>query len=230
MHKNRYMRQRFNMTELVLVVTLIVCVAAVLLPSVYRGLVRGKAAACQANLKELGNWMTVYVDDHDDYLPAYEDGWVEPLAEIGGGGGGSGVPAGVFACPSQKAVSLDPAGETEAAAWWHGSMNGINQHIASKLVDRNGQPLPWWTRLQTSSIQTSSAAVKVLLVDAAGGNYFGTPDRDPTVAGLSRYGTNYVHSLPPDPVSPFPALRHAGETGPGSGNFLFLDEIGRAHV
>ncbi len=207
-------KQRFSLPELVVVVTVIVCLASVLVPLALRGLLSSQSTRCSANLNSLGDLVQVYLNDSkkgDGQLPAYEDGW---LQTIGANANPDLEPDGILNCPSQKFVSY---GEGIAPAqWWRGTNYGINQHIASNLQDRNS-PLPHWTQAQISDIKIPQE--KLLIADAVGGNYFGIKGRDPVVAGISKSGRNFVDGIPPNPVSPLPCMRHVD----GAANFLFLD-------
>jgi prepilin-type processing-associated H-X9-DG protein len=207
----------FNLVELVLIVTILVGVTIMVLPLIYEAMKKGRISTCKSNLQTLGEWVMMYADGNDGLLPAYEDGWVRAVAAKGGTDVDQGQPPkGKFACPDQRLESYGSG--VEPVAWWRGSHYGINQHLASRLVSDRGEALPYWNQARIKQVK-SPPAEKLLLADAVGGNYFGIPDRDPVVAGLSRNGLTAAESLPPKPVSPFPYLRHLK----GTGNFLFLD-------
>ncbi len=206
---------KFSLTELVVVVTVLVCLVCVLLPALYGFLAGAKTERCKGNLKELGIWLNVYLDANDNQMPAYEEGWVQPLADANGVSVTKEIPPdGILDCPSQSSVSYDLAvGPLE---WWRGSNYGINQHLSSNLVS-SGDPLPHWTQAKIGKIKRPEA--KVAFADTVGGNYFGVKDRDPAVAGISRMGMTVSDGIPPNPSSPLPCMRHKD----GAAVFLFLN-------
>ncbi len=157
----------------------------------------------------------MYANDNGGYLAPYEDGWV---ARVGSYGkrpvDPNGPPENEFACPSQPFTGVNGL---SPAATWHGSTYGINQHIASSLLSPLGEALPYWSLIQIRTVKDPSS--KVMMADASGSNFFGLADRDPTVAGMSRFGRSSADGLPPDPAQPFPFHRHLN----GTANFLLLD-------
>ena len=158
----------------------------------------------------------MYTLDSDAFLPAYEAGWIAPIAERGGISVNQDfAPTNDFACPSQPLTSPDPS--VSAVRYWRGSNYGLNQHLSSNLRRSDGTAYPAWTNANVKSI--SDPARKALIADASGSNYFGTPDRDPVIAGLSQQGGSFADAMMPNPARPLPALRHQGATA----NFLFLD-------
>ncbi len=216
MHTRRNQRRRFNLLELVLVTTIVISLASLLLPIIYRSSRQAKSMVCSSHQNQLSTWINLYTSANDDLLPAYEDGWVLRIAIMGNIDVDDNLaPEGVFACPSQAFVSHGPGVDPER--WWRGSHYGLNQHMASNLKTYQGQALASWTQANVRKPKTPQD--KLLLADATGGNFFGFRDRDPVVAGISRSGKGYADSLPPGPAPPFPYLRHLD----GVGNFLFLD-------
>ena len=213
--------RRFNVVELVLILTTLATLASLLLPVLSRGTHLARSGVCAENQRKLAVWLSMYSHSYDDFLPAYEDGWVRLTAAAAGRQVDPAVaPRAEFACPSQSFVTV--AGVQEPAAYWRGSYYGLNQHIASSLRDEQGRYFPQWSQVKVKAVKDPSG--KVLLADSSGSNYFEMPDRDPAVAGLERAGHNYTAGLPPEPLPPLPFLRHLD----GSGNFAFLD--GHAEV
>lgn len=207
---------QFNLVELVVIITIVISITAVLVPVIYRGSMQAKSLLCSSNLSRLGVWSSMYCSGSNNFLPAYEDGWValiaangevvvDPAAE----------PVDDFACPSQPFVAL--AKGYTPAEYWRGTNYGINQHIASRLTGPYDRPLPQWSQMNIRQIKDPSS--KLLIADASGSNTFEIAERDPAVAGISRYGRTFADGLPPNPAPPFPFLRHIDY----SGNFLFID-------
>lgn len=206
----------FNLVELVIILTTLLSLASFLLPAVYNAGQHAESILCSSNQKTLGTWVSMYTHASDEYLPAYEQGWVQRITAMGGRKvDPHAPPKKELSCPSQAFVS--PVSGISAADYWRGTYFGLNEHLVSQLKSPYGDPLPAWGQAQVNQIRDVSR--KVLAADASGSNYFGIPGRDPVIAGLSRFGESFVDSLPPDPIRPFPSLRHLN----GTGNFLFLD-------
>ena len=206
----------FTVIELIIVITVLISALSIIIPLIYNGTQRSKVNTCASNLRQLGIWVHLYGKTSNGYLPAYEDGWINPIANAGGKTVDQTVkPSDEFACPSQPFKSFKKG--IKANDYWRGSYYGLNQHIASKLRDEFGDRYPQWTQIKIKNITDPST--KVILADATGSNFFRIDGRDPTIAGISMDGASFVDSLPPEPAIPLPLLRHME----GAGNFLFLD-------
>ncbi len=196
-------------------ITTLVAVVGVLVPTIYKAWEEGKRASCQDNLKKLHTWVSMYTSAHDQYLMAYEDGWVKQTAKMANVSiAQDKAPEGAFSCPSQPFVKIGTEGPE---ANWRGTNYGINQHIASKLKDKHGNALPFW--YQQRIRQFTDPSSKLLMADTSGSNFLGIPGRDPVVAGLSQNGQSSADALPPEPAQPFPYQRHLD----GTANFLKVD-------
>jgi prepilin-type processing-associated H-X9-DG protein len=208
--------RRFNLVELILVLTVLVSLAALLLPVFYRSGLNAKSILCSQNQDRIGKWIKLYCNDADGLLPAYEDGWVQALSGLGEQEfAEGGMPAGAFACPSQGVDSLEDG--ISASEFWRGSHYGINQHISSRITDKYGNTYEAFAQASIRRMQAPSR--KALLADASGGNFFGFPDRDNTITGFSIEGGTYADVIPPSRVRAYPYLRHLDATS----NFLFVD-------
>ena len=69
-------RKDFTLIELLVVIAIIAILAAMLLPALQSARERGRSAACQSNLKQLGSVMSQYQGDFDDYIPPADYGYI----------------------------------------------------------------------------------------------------------------------------------------------------------
>lgn len=206
--------QRFNLVELVIVITVLVGIASLFLPVLYDTTLNARAVLCKANQKTLGTWINMY-GAANGRLPMYHD-WVKAIAGMEQRTvSQSTEPEDELACPSQLFVSYDS--EVEPELYWRGSHYGINQHVTSPLVNSWGERYDEWILAAHKGIQDPSSTV--VLGDSSGSNFFRYSDRDPTIAGLSLDGGTYADALPPKPILGSPYARHANATA----IFLYID-------
>ena len=62
-------RGGFTLIELLVVIAIIAILAAILFPVFARAREKARSTRCVANLKQLGNAFTMYMDDYDGYYP-----------------------------------------------------------------------------------------------------------------------------------------------------------------
>ena len=72
LHHDGVKHQRFTLIELLVVIAIIAILAAILLPALNSARERGRSASCINNLKTLGNYTMMYLDDNNDYYPFFK--------------------------------------------------------------------------------------------------------------------------------------------------------------
>ena len=79
--RRRNNQSAFTLIELLVVIAIIAILAAILFPVFAQAREKGRQAACQSNLRQLGNGLLMYAQDYDETFPAqqfgatYTDGW-----------------------------------------------------------------------------------------------------------------------------------------------------------
>jgi len=76
LEKRRYFITAFTLIELLVVISVITLLMAILLPVLQRVRNQARAAVCQANLKQWGTVLALYVEDNQGYLPNRVSGWI----------------------------------------------------------------------------------------------------------------------------------------------------------
>lgn len=74
----------FTLIELLVVISIIALLIAILLPSLEQARASARTGSCLSNLRQLGLWTQIYIDDHDgEMIPRYRSSdplvWVNRL-------------------------------------------------------------------------------------------------------------------------------------------------------
>lgn len=126
-------RINFTLLELLIVIAVIAILVGLILPALHKAKERGRNAACQSNLKQIGNGLFLYAGDNDDFIPHIYvlnssstpvntwsyllRGYIKTIR--------------VYLCPSDSETLLLYAGKTlfsqlDSNGWNSGGLNGRN--------------------------------------------------------------------------------------------------------
>jgi prepilin-type processing-associated H-X9-DG protein len=91
-------RRAFTFLELVVALTLILCLVALLLPVLRRGMDAARRTSCQSNLKQHLGALSLYAQDHDGRYPPADATWESLTLTMTKN-------TGIYACPEEPAAS-----------------------------------------------------------------------------------------------------------------------------
>ena len=169
-------RQRFGFTliELLVVIAIIAILAAVLFPVFSKAREKARQTTCASNLKQIGLALSEYVQDYDEYWPAFNSGpgpWqgaVMPYVKS----------TSVFLCPSNyksQPQTVTYTGLPNFYCTYSANLQGTHaaifgtSHLAGAF-DANG-----YTGIALSHFYVPSTTIAVYEFDGGGGapNYWG---------------------------------------------------------
>ncbi len=113
---------KFTLIELLVVIAIIAILASMLLPALNQARAKAKDIKCTSNLKQLGTYMAMYIDQEEGRIPGYtgnvnggtQGKWQDALMTLYQPGitmsdychmtqkDGKALPKGPFACPASK--------------------------------------------------------------------------------------------------------------------------------
>ena len=74
MRTHQTCRTGFTLLELLVVISVIAILTGLLLPALNKARMAGQKAGCGSGLKQIGNAMSMYRNDHDDYIAPKDAG------------------------------------------------------------------------------------------------------------------------------------------------------------
>src|SRR5947208_3076865 len=113
----------FTLVEMLVVLAIIAILAGLLYPVFQRSVASGRAAACVANLRQIGAALGAYLNEHDQRMPALKiarSSLSEDVPVIDNTLDQYAKDRRVFACPADK---KDFAGRTGTSYCWNIALN-----------------------------------------------------------------------------------------------------------
>jgi len=134
-------RRGFTLIELLVVIAIIAILAAILFPVFAQAREKARQAACLSNMKQMGNAITMYTQDYDELMPAWngnliqgDPNWDQPqnywdalmIPYVKNGNPSGKDYGGVWHCPDSVGITLRTYGysQTLMRQGWETNTNG----------------------------------------------------------------------------------------------------------
>lgn len=137
-------KKTFTLVELLVVLTIILILASLLLPSLKKAYNLAKQVSCKNSMKTIGNGFYLYSSDYNFYLPCVY--WVRIKDYIGVKGGSSATGyysgGGKTRCPS--APNYNSSGEPLYVTYnYSGTSGASTSFLCSSTSGNMGNGMPW---------------------------------------------------------------------------------------
>ncbi len=158
-------RKKFTILELLIVISIIMIIAALLLPALNRAREKAKQGLCMSNLRQTGIKLFLYIDSNDGWAPSYgnePDGTAFPYLAYPEYGNETMKrispairrPKGIYYCPNVQELSGTSVYASSYVAASVSSASGSAGGIAVQLHSANFMPRRFSAVLPGSVIMT----------------------------------------------------------------------------
>lgn len=161
--------RHFTIVELLVVISIIAVLASLLLPALKASKEKARSIQCMGNLRQIGNGMSMYINDYNGWIPhsgdAYQDkaagsnlNWKSLLAQYANCRATPyALEHGIFNCPAQRQTA------NCSAAWgWNTFYGGYGWNVANlgwRDADEAAGPDIWVAWVNSAKLEQPSATI-----------------------------------------------------------------------